>query len=65
MTDNKYIRATEICIAVAKRGQQISPQQLATATGIDLSVAIALIMELEYMWGLKGQILKKKVRNAE
>ena len=35
MKDNKYIRATEICIAVAKRGKRISPQQLATATGIE------------------------------
>ncbi len=64
MTDNKYIRATEICIAVAKRGQRISPQQLAAFSGLTAQSAEAITMMLEFLWDMEeGTILTKEERN--
>lgn len=61
MTDNKYIRATEICIAVAKRGQRINPQQLAAFSGLTEEVAEAITLMLEFLWTMaEGTVLKKE-----
>ena len=62
MTDNKYIRATEICIAVAKRGQRISPQQLATATGIERDRAYLHIGRFERLTQTEIYISDKDLR---
>lgn len=61
MTDNKYIRATEICIAVAKRGQRISPQQLAAFSGLTAHSAEVITQALEFLWKMEeGTVLKKE-----
>lgn len=66
MTDNKYIRATEICIAVAKRGQRISPQQLAAFSGLTEKAAEAITLMLEFLWNMEeGTVLKKEARNEK